>query len=658
MKRFLFAATLAAGATSAAIAQTAPAPASDDEVIITGPPLAGPFASSVETVGRDDILKSGGASLANSLTTVPGVSGTGFAAGASRPVIRGMDANRVKILEDGVGSADVSDVGPDHGVPIDPLSARRIEVVRGAGTLRYGSQAIGGVVNAINDRVPLNLPSAPLTAETSFTYGSAADTREGAVLLDGHVGQLAFHADGFKRKTDDYDTPLGALSNSNFDGDGYALGASYFLPGASRVGAAYIRYDSKYGIPAEDTYIDMRQNKGLLGAAFNIKNSAAEKLTFDVSYGDYIHSEIDPATGDADSTFKNREYDGRMEVQLGALGPLTSSALGVQVQDRSFSALGEGADYLSPTKTQSGAAFVFTQTPLGAKTNLQGAVRLERTTIDGTPASDVPTMRSFAPISASLGAAMEVTDALKLGLTFASAARAPGQTELFARGPHDGPEAFETGDPTLGIERSNSLEATLRYRNNRLKFDGALWGARFSDYIYGALTGNLCDDSGDCTNPPGGDLKQLFYSAQDAKFWGAEAKGDYDLIEAGAGTLQINTIADLTRATLAGGGNVPRIQPWRAGGGLSWNSDAFDAGFLLLHIGKQDRVPAGDSVTPGYEFLSAQATWRPIPSNRKVEVALVGRNLTDAVERDAVALNREDVIAPGRDLRLVLRAAF
>jgi iron complex outermembrane receptor protein len=656
MKRILFAATLAAGASGAAVAQAAPA--ASDEVVITGPPLSGPFATSVETVGRDDILKTGGASLADSLVAVPGVAGTGFAAGASRPVIRGMDANRVKVLEDGVGSADVSDIGPDHGVPIDPLSARRIEVVRGAGTLRYGSQAIGGVVNAVNDRVPLSLPSAPLKGEASFTYGSAADTREGAALLDGHAGRLAFHADAFKRKTGDYDTPLGALANSYFDGDGYALGSSYFFKNDNRLGAAYVRYDSRYGIPAEDTYIDMRQNKGLFGAAFNIKAGAARKLTFDASYGDYIHSEIDPATGDALSTFKNREYDGRMEVQLGPLGLLASSALGVQVQDRGFSARGEGADYLAPTKTQSGAAFLFTETPLGAKTNLQGAVRLERTTIDGVPASGRATTRRFAPLSASLGAVMDVTDALRLGLTFASAARAPAQTELFARGPHDGPQTFETGDPGLGIERSNSLEATIRYRKDRLDFDGALWGARFSDYIYGALTGALCDETGDCTNPPGGDLKPLFYSARDAEFQGAEAKAKYDLIENAAGALQFTALADLTRATFADGASVPRIQPWRAGGGLTWTGDAFDAGFLLLHIGKQDRVPAGDTITPGYESLSAQATWRPIPANHAFEIALVGRNLTDSIQRDAVALNRADVIAPGRDIRIVLRAAF
>ena len=113
----------------------------------------------------------------------------------------------MRLLEDGIGSFDVSDVGPDHGVPIDPFSAQRLEVVRGAATLRYGSQAIGGVVNAINNRVPTELPEKPLLGEITGSYGTNSDSRQGAAQLDARAGQFAFHADGFDRHTDDYDIP-------------------------------------------------------------------------------------------------------------------------------------------------------------------------------------------------------------------------------------------------------------------------------------------------------------------------------------------------------------------------------------------------------------------------------------------------------------------
>jgi iron complex outermembrane recepter protein len=118
-----------------------------EEVVVTASPIGDPdrLATIAGSVNRDQLLRSGGNTIADALAEVPGVTSSGFAAGAGRPVIRGMDANRVRVLEDGIGSFDVSDVGPDHGVPIDPFSAERVEVVRGAATLRYGSQAIGGV---------------------------------------------------------------------------------------------------------------------------------------------------------------------------------------------------------------------------------------------------------------------------------------------------------------------------------------------------------------------------------------------------------------------------------------------------------------------------------------------------------------------------------
>src|SRR5262245_26277619 len=255
---------LASFSAAKAHAQTA---SPTQTVIISASPITSEdkLATIVDSVDRDEILRSGGANLADALANTPGVTGTSFASGASRPVIRGFDANRVRVLEDGVGSFDVSDVGPDHGVPIDPLSAQKVEVVRGAATLRYGSQAIGGVVNAINNRVPQELPEKTISGEVTGSYGTAANTRQGSALLDTKAGSFAFHADGFIRHTGDYDTPLGPQTNSYFRGNGGSLGGSYFF-GDSRLGAAVVHYDTKYGIPGDDTFIDMKQTKGLFGS--------------------------------------------------------------------------------------------------------------------------------------------------------------------------------------------------------------------------------------------------------------------------------------------------------------------------------------------------------------------------------------------------------
>jgi iron complex outermembrane receptor protein len=230
-----------------------------EQIVVTASPITqdrNAMATLVGSVDRGQILRSGGASLADALANEPGVTGTSFASGASRPVIRGFDANRVRVLENGIGSFDVSDVGPDHGVPIDPLSTDKIELVRGAATLRYGSQAIGGVVNAINNRIPDTLPDKPIHAEVTGTYGSGADTRQGAAHIEARAGEFALHADAFNRRADDYSIPGGTQSNSYVNGDGYALGGSYFF-GTDFLGLGAVHYTAKYGIPGEDTYIDM-----------------------------------------------------------------------------------------------------------------------------------------------------------------------------------------------------------------------------------------------------------------------------------------------------------------------------------------------------------------------------------------------------------------
>lgn len=631
------------------------------EVVITASPLAGDpdrFATIVEQVSRDQVLSNGGASLADALRNVPGVAGTGFAAGASRPVIRGMDAQRVKLAENGLSSSDVSDVGPDHGVPIDPLAAQQIEVVRGAATLRYGSQAIGGVVNVINNRIPLK-PIDGIEGEATTAYSTGASTGEGTVSLDAGQGPFAVHLDGFGRRASDYETPDGVQPNSFFRGNGYSGGASYFFGDDSRVGASGTHYEARYGIPSDDTFIRMKQDKGAFGGSFKFGQGVLQRVNVDAGYADYTHSEIDPEGNQVLSTFNNKEWDGRMEALFGATGPLSASALGVQFQDRKFSALGEGADYLLPTHTQSAAAFAFVEAPVGAL-QFQGAARVERVQIDGTPATGIETSRDYTPFSVSAGFTYDASDALRLGLTAASAARAPAQTELFARGPHDGPATFETGDPDLKIERANSLEATARYKlGSEGRIEASVWGAHFDNYIYGALTGRMCDEDGVCETGGTGELKELNYGQRDANFWGVEAKAFFPLTSVAGGKLSGQVLGDYVRAKFTGGGgDVPRIQPGRFGGGLDWANDSIDASFLVLAVSAQDHVGVADMATDGYTSVDAQVRWKPFKAKPGIELLLVGHNLADETIRNATALNKDSVVMPGRDVRLVLSAKF
>lgn len=635
--------------------------AKSTDIIVTASPFgigAGDTPTISSKVDRQQILTSGGASIADSLKDVPGIAASGFAAGASRPIIRGMDATRVRLLENGLSSSDVSDIGPDHGTPIDPLSARDIEIVRGAATLRYGSQAIGGVVNATNNRVPTLLPTNDLSGEVTGSFDSVSNTGQGSVLGDGRVGNLAVHVDGFYRNAGDYGTPLGTQVNSFFHGFGQAVGASYFFNGdEDHVGAAIQRYDAQYGIPSDDTYIDLRQVKVLTRSSFSLGSGLFKKFTFDGSYGDYTHNEKEQ-DGTILSTFKNQEYDAHAELILNPLGPIENTAVGVEYQNRKFSALGDGLTYLLPTLTSSIAGYVFTDIPLTDQLRVQASGRIESVHMQGTPISGVFTKRDFTPISGSVGALYTPVEGIKLGINFASTGRAPAITELFARGGHDGPQTFETGDPNLTIERANSLEATLRIERGALRFEGSIYSTWFSHYIYGELTGRTCDDAGVCTTGPGGALKELNYTQQGAHFRGLEGQASYRLLHNDLGTLELKVLGDYVRATLDNGDNVPRIPPYRYGGGVSWSSGKLDADILFIHAGQQDNFGVFDNATPSYNDLGAQVTWRPFTSHPGIEFGIIGQNLTNAVQRDAAALNRDLVVAPGRNVRLLVKLGF
>jgi iron complex outermembrane receptor protein len=389
---------------------------------------------------------------------------------------------------------------------------------------------------------------------------------------------------------------------------------------------------------------------------FAVNAGPLKSINLDASYADYTHDEKEP-DGTIDTTFRNKEFDGHLEFLLNPLGPIRNSALGFELQNRKFSAIGVDGSYLFPTTTQSEAAYLFTEIPVTDILHVQASGRVEHVRTEGTPASNVFTARDYTPVSGAIGALLDVGAHVKLGFTGSSTGRAPAITELFARGGHDGPNTFETGDPTLKIERANSLEATVRVNLDRFHFDGSVYSTWFNNYIYGDLTGRTCDDDGTCAVGGDGDLKELNYRQQGAHFRGLEGKASYDLFHAHDSVLQLTALADYTRATLDSGGNVPRIPPYRLGGGVNWTSPVWDAAVQFVHAGKQSKFGAFDTETPGYNNLNANIAWRPFKSQPGIQFAIVGQNLTDEVQRNAASLNKDLVIQPGRNVRFMVKIA-
>jgi iron complex outermembrane receptor protein len=247
----------------------------------------------------------------------------------------------------------------------------------------------------------------------------------------------------------------------------------------------------------------------------------------------------------------------------------------------------------------------------------------------------------------------------RLGLALSSAARAPAQTELFARGVHDATATYETGQPSLRKERANSAELSLRWRGGAVHADGSVWVTDFRNFVYGELTGRSCSEDGACVVGAGEEFTELNYTQRGAHFHGAEGHAEIELLQRPAGDLHLNLLADVVRARLAGGaGNVPRIPGYRVGAGLAWQGLRFDASLFVKYSGRQNRVAAQESPTAGFTNVDAEFTWRPWADRPGMTLALVGRNLTDSLQRNAVSLNKEEVVLPGRDIRLVFRVAF
>ena len=435
----------------------------------------------VTIVDDESLLADHGANLSDTLDQKPGISSSTFTAGSSRPIIRGLDNNRVRVQENGIGSQDVSALSEDHAVPIDPFAAERVEVIRGPATLRYGSNAIGGVVSVENDRIPTAVPRNGISGELKGSWRSVDDSKDGAVKVMAGANGIVFYGDAFRRRAEDYDTPRGKQFNTFVEADGYSLGTS--LVGRSGfIGVSFTQYDSLYGIPGEEAAdarprIDLEQSKVMAKGEFLPQSGAIEAVRFWFGAADYKHSElVDEGAGfEEGQRFETEQVEGRVEAQHRAfntsLGRLRG-AFGAQYIHRdAFGRNLEGGDsLLLPAQSDSFAFYVFEELDLSARLSLQGAFRIEHAELDGQARSDPLAVaapleslsRDFTPVSGSLGMKYTLPSQVVLSLNGQYVERAPADAELFSQGVHEATETFEIGDPNLDKEKAFSIEASAR----------------------------------------------------------------------------------------------------------------------------------------------------------------------------------------------------
>ncbi|GMA75095.1 hypothetical protein GCM10025880_15120 [Methylorubrum aminovorans] len=504
--------TVAPGTIAAAQAQ---ATATLDEISVTSvspvqarpaapvaPAAAAPFAraaevlpvatstfSPVTVVPQERIARDQPRTLGDALFDRPGISASTYAPGAaSRPIIRGLDNARVRIQENGIVNGGVSDLGEDHAVPVNPLNAGRIEVIRGPATLRYGSGAIGGVVSVENNQVPTFIPARGVTGQVTTGYTTVDNGRLGAASVDAGADGIAVHADGFKTATDSYAIPGGIQRNSATESQGGSVGISA-VGERGFLGLSYSHYDAIYQIPggeAEEARTRLTPNQDRLLARGEVRplNGPFEVLRFWAGGSVYRHEEIGIGEDGVDGVqaiFKNREVEARFEAQhvpvVTALGTLTG-AVGVQAGRRVLNSQLES--FLPQTESRMLAGYLFEELAVGNGLRFQAAGRIEGDRLNSIatqfPASYLPTdgdpasyalTRRFAPKSASLGALQDLPYGFVASLNGSYVERAPTGYELFSQGPHDATATFEIGDPTLRLERARTVEISLRRGKGR-----------------------------------------------------------------------------------------------------------------------------------------------------------------------------------------------
>ena len=667
------------------------------EVTVTGNPLGATdlIAPSASLAG-DTLLFRSQTTLGETLNGLPGVSSTYFGPNASRPVIRGQDGDRIRILQNGGSSLDASGLSFDHAVPVDALVTERIEVLRGPSALQYGGSAVGGVVNVIDNRIPTE-PIEGFGGRADLGLASGNKEKGGGVLLEGGNGRFAIHADAFLRDTDDVKVPIGLACskpgapllqsrscNSASRSDGGALGGTLFFD-QGYIGASVSTYRSRYGTVAEDNVtIDMRSNRYALEGEWRPAGGFFTALHAKLSHTDYRHTEFKGAT--PGTVFANQGNDLRLEARHRPIAGGLEGVIGLQSESSRFSADGEEA-FAPHSRTRSTALFVHEELPT-AWGRLNFGARTERVKVESLGYPLDPTItrfavgeRSFSPKSAAAGALVNLNPQWSLTGNVAYTERAPRDYELFANGPHVATAAWEVGDPALTKEKSVGLDIGAQWKSGPNHAKVNVYVSRFRNYIGLVATGNTRGAEGELNPGPivaeDGSLvlpdvmDEFAYRGVRARFRGLEASGNLRLLGKDgfgrledAATLDLEWRGDRVRATNTDTGEpLPRIAPARVGATLAWGNGPWGARLGFDHYAAQRRVPpAGQRETDAYTLWNAAVTYRTKFDRAHLlwyaRVDNLGNQLAWSATSILTTTAFPKAPLPGRSVRVGLRATF
>ncbi len=599
-----------------------------------------------DVLGGQELTKEMQGTLGATIENQPGIALRSFGPGPARPVVRGLDGDRVLVVEDGLRMGDLSSQSGDHGVNVNPAAASRIEVIRGPATLLYGANAIGGLVNVITNEIP----NAPVRAATgSFTLDAGSGAKEGGAAGDVTVGngKIAAHFSGSGRRSGDYRSPDGDVPNS-FNRAAFAEGGLAYTSDTGYLGGSYAYDSTHYGIPlVEEGTTNLTPRRQIFTVRGEKRNVGGFFDSFRGSFGvrRYKHDERD---GDEVATsFTNNTTELELLAHHRPLGRLKGS-IGGAVLTRSFAAAGE--EVLSPPVDQTGySAYLYEEVAASSHAQLQFGGRVERANF--TPAQD-EISRNFTNFSGSVGVLLLPNDVTTLAFSLASASRNPALEELYFHGPHGGNNAFENGDPNLDSEHALGFDASVRWRGTRASGEVTYFINRIDNFIFRQLTGQMVED-----------LQETFFVQGDARLQGVESHVDFNVVPA----VWLEGGLDYVRGELTSEDKpAPRMPPLRGRAGVRFQKNAFQVGADGIFTAKQDRIytistpdgEVGETSTDGYNLLKLFISYSFASGKSTNTITARLDNATDALYRNH--LNYLKDLAPeiGANFRVVYTVKF
>lgn len=642
-----------------------------DPIIVTANPLGkslNSFTQPVTILENRDLLYKIQPTIGETLSSEVGIRSTYFGPNASRPVIRGLEGNQITILQNGVSNIDASAVSVDHNVAIDPLTVKKIEIIRGPSALLYGSKAVGGVINIINNRIPNKPISNIITGNTDIRYNSANNEKSGSAVLEGGFGSYAWHINGFSRSTDNVEIPSFAreknlrqseplasneneiknkLQNSQSDSKGGSVGVSKFFDNGY-FGASLTSYDSDYGVVAEpDVTIDMKQQRFDIAGQYNKSANYLKEVNYKFGVSDYEHTEFEGVN--IGTVFKNRGYDSRIELiheKLGILG----GVIGVQSARNEFSASGEEA-YLPSSTTQNNSIFILEEVDLD-KITLQVGGRAEYQNIDVDKDVDYISSNSRDDLtgSGSIGFVYDFTDEYSSAFSLSYTQRAPNSQELYSKGNHIATGSYEIGNENLDIQKSHGVDISFKKKSDNLSGEVNLFYNRFQDFI------TLLRASG--SDPESGFPIYNFVNLP-AEFFGAEFKSNFLAFDNNSHKINVEFRGDYVEARNKKTGEpLPRISPARVGASIIYDYQKIgfkldgDYNFAKNHISQYE------TKTDGYLMLNAITSYNLDIGKTSAILYLKGSNLLNEEARNHVSFLKDRAPLAGRSIMLGIKNIF